>query len=269
MNRSFSRITLMLLLMAGFTSYAAADKFTFSLSGNYFLGGDNVSEAENVKVTITSTGPGGADPMSGFDIQVVNYQADPESIKQVLSSLQFNLKNNVSLQGLSLSSASGTIRTLNSDGTYSDKAATGLGSDYTKNIDWGMVSNASAIQLCAGGYPAGCPSLKPQGIIGPSGAGSKYNGSPSLVVGTHTPELYGTDAAPVTFHLYSSSVTSNTVISNVFSSATFTFGTNAGNTVNVNIPPPSGGGGDVPEPASMALLGSGLVALAGRLRRKK
>jgi len=259
----------MLLLIAGLTSFAAADSFTFSLSGNYFLSGDSVSEHENAKVTITSTGAGGADPTSGFDIKVVNYQADPESIKQVLSSLQFNLKNNVSLQGLSLTGASGTIRTLNSDGTYSDKAATGLGTDYTKQIDWGMVSNASSIQLCAGGYPAGCPSLKPQGIIGPAGSGNTYHGSPSLVVGTHTPELYGTDAAPVTFHLYSSSVTASTTISNVFSSATFTFGTNAGNTVNVNIPPPSGGGGDVPEPASVALLGSGIVALAGRLRRKK
>jgi hypothetical protein len=259
----------MLLIMGGLTSLAAADSFTFSLAGNYFLGGDSVSEAENAKVTITSTGAGGADPTSGFDIKVVNYQADPESIKQVLSSLQFNLKNNVSLQGLSLSGASGTIRTISSTGSYSDKAATGLGSDYTKNIDWGMVKSGSTITLCAGGYPAGCPSLKPQGIIGAAGAGNKYNGSPSLVVGTHTPELYGTDSAPVTFHLYSSSVTASTAISNVFSSATFTFGTNAANTVTVNVPPPSGGGGDVPEPASVALLGSGIAALAGRLRRKK
>jgi hypothetical protein len=262
-----------LLVMAGLiclTGWAAADSFTFTLNGNYNLSG-NGNTLENAKITVTTAGNGGSDQNSGFNISVVNYQNDPSSIAQILDAMQFNLKSGVSLSGLSLNGASGIIRKLTSNGSggyaYSDTSSTSIGSNYSTQIDWGLMKDSSSFTLCAGAYgKSSCP-LKPEGIIGAPGKNGVYDGNASLVSGTHTPELFGTDQAPVTFHVYSSSVSAATKISDVISGATFTFGTNSCDTVSINVPKPPPGG-QVPEPASIALLGTGALALVNRLRRK-
>lgn len=271
MKRSVLKFLLLVIGLASLTSFAAADSFTFSLNGTYNLAG-NGNTLENAKIIITTAGSGGADAASGFDIKVVNYQADPSSIAQVLDAMKFNLKSGVTLSNLSLTGASGIIRSLSSNGLgdykYTDKASSTLGTDYSKQIDWGLLKQSSSFTLCAGAYgKSSCP-LKPEGIIGGAGSNNLYNGNSSLVAGTHTPELFGTDQAPVSFHVYSSSVNAGTKIADVISAATFTFGTNSCDTVTIHVPhtPP---GGNIPEPASMALVGTGAVALFGRLRRRK
>jgi PEP-CTERM motif len=271
-KRSVMKFLLVVAGLACLTSLAAADPFTFTLNGNYNLTG-NGNTLENAKITITTTGSGGADLNSGFDIQVVNYQNDPTSIAQILDAMQFNLKNGVSLSNLSLTGASGTLRDLYSSNgkapySFKDTAANALGSASNNKIDWGLLKDSSSFTLCAGAYGSSSCPMHPEGVIGGAGANNLYDGGNPSLINTHTPELFGTDQAPVTFHVYSSSVSAATKISDVISGATFTFGTNSCDTVTMNVPKPPTGGGQVPEPASIALLGTGAVALFNRLRRK-
>ena len=238
---------------------AAADSFTFNISGTIPSSG----AAVNSTVQITST-------TNGFDIKAINNTTNPGNITQVLDAIQFNLKSGVSLSGLALTSASATIRNISSTGTYADTASTSIGSNSATQIDWGLVSG-SAFKLCAGAYgTSSCP-LHPEGIIGAPDASNLYSAAnPSITNGAHTPELFGTLGKPVTFHVYASGITANTLIANVIDSAQFYYGTSGGSD-NIKVCVGCGGTtyGSTPEPASIFLLGSGVVGLASRLRKRK
>jgi hypothetical protein len=253
-----------------FTTIAAADSFTFNIAGTIPSSGSYVTST----VTITSVGSSLSDSSRGFDIKVINTTANPGNITQILDAIQFNLKSGVGLGTLQLKSTgtSGIVRTINPDGTYSDMNSTGLGQNEANGqIDWGLVSG-SAFKLCAGAYgTTSCP-LHPEGIIGTPNASNLYsNANPSITNGQHTPELFGTLGQPVSFHVYASGVTANTMIANVIDSANFYYGTSGGSDkIQVCVScSGGGGGGSVPEPASIFLLGSGLAGVASRLRKRK
>jgi len=266
-NRSVRKILLVLAGVALLTSLASADSFTFNISGTIPSSGSYVTST----VTITSTGTSLSDANRGFDIKVINTTANPANITQVLDAIQFNLKSGVSIGSTSLKSASAIIR--NIDGTtnnYTDTASTTLGTNTASQIDWGLVSGG-AFKLCAGAYGGGSCPLHPEGIIGPADTNNQYPAAnPSITNDQHTPELFGDLGKPVTFHVYASGVTANTMIANVFDSAQFYYGTSGGSdNLKVCVSGCGGGGGMTPEPGSVFLLGTGIAGIASRLRKRK
>jgi hypothetical protein len=120
---------------------------------------------------------------------------------------------------------------------------------------WGAGNNGSLITVCvvcAGGFGASPTAGPDQTIIGGTGSGSYANANGSIAGNNpHNPFLAGT----VTFTLTVPGVTADSTFSNVV----IQFGTAA------TPPNPTT---ETPEPASMLLLGSGLVGMAAGLRKK-
>ena len=169
-------------------------------------------------------------------VVISNLIVNPNTVAQNVSDFAFTLSTGQTTG--SITSSSGGTRSVASDGTYTSGAAVPTG--------WG---GGAGLHFTALGFsgPAFTILGQPNGSNVYSNAGGSIAGN-----GPHNPFLYG----PVTFVLSVPGVTSQSHI-NTF---TFSFGTVAGNDVP--------GGGSTPEPASMFLLGTGLVGLGGAIRKK-
>ena len=172
---------------------------------------------------------------------------NPKSVGQLISDLDFVLSGGQTTG--TLSSSSGQQITVAGNGSFV------LGS--TGTTGWGLNNNvAGGLQLDALGFigPAGL-------LIGPPG-GATYAAANSSIAGNgpHNPFLNQT----ATFNIAIAGLSDTSTVT----SATFSFGTTPG--INVpGIPGPPSPPRVTPEPASIALLGIGLLAFAGSRRSRK
>ena len=203
------------------------------------------AHANSITLTtnLNSTTSGGAVAASAFfttgagtvTISLTNLEANPTSIAQLISGLDFTLSNVATTGTLASSSAQGI--TVNAGGTFLLGATGATG--------WGLNNSVSGgLQLDALGFigPAGL-------IIGPPG-GSAYSNANGSIAGSgpHNPFLNQT----ATFVVNVTGVTASTSITG----ATFLFGTTPGANVV-----------QAPEPGTVSLLLIGLGLLVVMRKR--
>jgi PEP-CTERM motif len=221
-----------LLLLATATG-ARADSVTFTTPGGSTTGGQPV----DASVTIVTNADG------SIDITLKNLEANPKSVVQAISDLDFTLSNGATTG--TLASSSGQEITVASNGTFT------LGS--TVDTGWTLNDNVGGgLQLNVLGTPTGPAHL----IIGPPGPGNIYSNANGSIAGNgpHNPFLNQT----AIFVVDVPGVTDATTIETV----TFSFGTTAGNDVPGTPSVPA------PEPSSIVLLGTGLLAVIGQIRKR-
>jgi hypothetical protein len=168
---------------------------------------------------------------------LTNLLANPTTVAQSLSDIYF------SFQGVTTGTM--TSSSANFINIAANGAVTSAGSGST---GWSLTSSGGLFHLDV----LGTPTAPEHTIIGP-GPYTACNGS---ICGNdpHNPFINGT----ATFNFTIDGLT--TVNQLNIGDVLFSFGTASGN----NVPP----GTTVPEPASLALLGSGLVGVGGFFRRK-
>jgi hypothetical protein len=228
-------------VLTGAATAAKADSLTASCVANTCT--VNTTNSTGNPVNATATFAFGAGQVV---ITLTNNlaQGSVQDVAQNISGVYFNLSNGATVGALTSSLGNFTTVAANNVATPGASGATGWAT--VNNINGGL----SLCVICSGGNPVAGPA---QTIIGGTGTGIYTNANGSISGnGPHNPFLFGTN----TFTMSIAGVGAGTTITG----ATIQFGT----TVVLPSPPTN-----VPEPASMFLLGSGLVGTASMIRKRR
>lgn len=231
------RTLLLSLALAGLTSAANAAVFTFMTPGG---SQDAASEKVSASVTFTT----GTNTLS-ISLSNLLTAAEVKSVGQNLSDIFFDL-NNVKTGG-SVGSSNSTFVSVGTGGVVTSDVSGASGPNF---MGWGLTNNGSGEWHLNG--LGGSETPENTIIGGTAGSFTAYSNANASIKnnGPHNPFAQGT----ATWVLNISGINSDTRVTG----AVFSFGTTAGD----NVP-----GTPTPEPASMAVLGIGALALI-RKRRK-
>jgi hypothetical protein len=184
--------------------------------------------------------------LHSLTIVLTDLLANPKDVGQLLSDLSFTLGNGGSLTGASLSSSSGQVITVASNGTFTAGPTVATGWVPTLGGTSGHLDD-----LVGTGHAGPAHT-----IIGPPGPGGTYSAVNNSIKGNgpHNPFLNQS----ATFTITGAGITADTTIT----SATFSFGTASGVTV---------AGVSVPEPSAVVicLTGMSLAGIIGICRSRR
>ncbi len=199
------------------------------------VGGQPVSAS-----AIITVGPGGT-----VTVTLINHQANPISRSQAISGLIIIFSDGTTSG--TISSSSSSLININSDGTI-----TGVG---TGSTGWKTEASSGGLSICTICPNTGNAFAPPSHLlIGPPGSSGVYSAAnPSITGGTSTgpPDPWLQTVA--TFNLNIPGLSQGATVVGVI----FLFGTDSEPIVGI------------PEPGTMALVGTGLIAIGRQLRRRR